>query len=85
MLIILTGYNSEDKQAEHLFVNLFAEENRKSPNADVNSQAQSQSQNNEQSQPLSTSRGAEPIKMPAGNVISMNLIVPVVDVLKTTS
>jgi hypothetical protein len=45
-----TGYNSEAKQPEHLFVNLFAEENRNSPNADVNSQAQSQNQDNEQSQ-----------------------------------
>ena len=45
-----TGYNSEAKQPEHLFVNLFAEENRNSPNADVNSQAQSQNHDNEQSQ-----------------------------------
>jgi len=45
-----TGYNSEAKQPEHLFVNLFAEENINSPNADVNSQAQSQNQDNEQSQ-----------------------------------
>jgi hypothetical protein len=34
---------------------------------------------------LSTSRGAAPVKMPAGNIISMNLIVPVVNILKTMS
>ena len=46
-----TGYNSEAKQPEHVFINLFVEENRNSPNAEVdNSQAQSQSQDNEQSQ-----------------------------------
>ena len=46
-----TGYNSEAKQPEHVFINLFVEENRNSPNTDVDdSQAQSQSQDNEQSQ-----------------------------------
>lgn len=30
-----TGYKSEAKQPEHLFINLFVEENRNSPNADV--------------------------------------------------
>jgi hypothetical protein len=45
-----TGYNSEAKQPEHVFINLFVEENRNSPNADINSQAQSQNQDNEQSQ-----------------------------------
>src|ERR671918_1451802 len=45
------GYNSEAKQPEHVFISLFAGENRNSPNVDVgDSQAQSQSQNNEQSQ-----------------------------------
>ena len=43
-----TGYNSEAKQPEHVFINLFVEENRNSP--DVDSQAQSQNQDNEQSQ-----------------------------------
>jgi hypothetical protein len=47
----VTGYNSEAKQPEHLFINLFVEENRNSSNAgDVDSQAQSQSQNNNQEQ-----------------------------------
>ena len=41
------GYNSEAKQPEHVFINLFTEENRNSPNADVDSQAQSQNQDNE--------------------------------------
>ena len=46
-----TGYNSEAKQPEHVFINLFVEENRKSPNAEVDdSQARSRSQDNEQSQ-----------------------------------
>ena len=46
-----TGYNSEAKQPEHVFVNLFIEENRNSPNDDADdSQAQSQSQNNNQEQ-----------------------------------
>jgi hypothetical protein len=45
-----TGYNSEAKRPEHLFINLFAKENRNSPNVDVDSQAQSQDQDNEQSQ-----------------------------------
>ena len=45
------GYNSEAKQPEHVFINLFVEENKNSPNAEVdNNQAQSQSQDNEQSQ-----------------------------------
>ena len=39
-----TGYNSEAKQPEHVFINLFVEENRNSPNFDADSQAQSQSQ-----------------------------------------
>jgi hypothetical protein len=43
-----TGYNSEAKQPEHLFIKLILEENRNSPSDD--SQAQSQSQDNEQSQ-----------------------------------
>ena len=38
-----TGYNSEAKQPEHVVINLFVEENRNSPNIDVDSQAQSQS------------------------------------------
>jgi len=42
-----TGYNSEAKQPEHVFINLFLEENRNPPNADVDdSQAQSQNQDN---------------------------------------
>jgi hypothetical protein len=45
-----TGYNSEAKRPEHLFINLFAKENRNSPNVYVDSQAQSQDQDNEQSQ-----------------------------------
>jgi hypothetical protein len=45
-----TGYNSEAKQPEHVFVNLFIEENRNSADDDVDSQAHSQSQDNEQSQ-----------------------------------
>ena len=45
-----TGYNSEAKQPEHVLINLFVEENRNSPNAEVDdSQAQSE-QDNEQSQ-----------------------------------
>ena len=48
-----TGYNSEAKQPEHVFINLFLEGNRNLPNVDVDdsqaqSQSQSQSQNNEQ-------------------------------------
>jgi hypothetical protein len=38
------GCNSEAKQPEHVFINLFTEENRNSPNVDVDSQAQSQIQ-----------------------------------------
>ena len=46
-----TGYNSEAKQPERVFINLFLEGNRNLPNVDVDdSQAQSQSQDNEQSQ-----------------------------------
>ena len=45
-----TGYNSEAKQPEHVFINLFTEESRNSPNINDDSQAQSQSQDNEQSQ-----------------------------------
>ncbi len=46
-----TGYNSEAKQPEHVFINLFVEENRNSPNDDADdSQSQSQSQNNNQKQ-----------------------------------
>src|ERR687892_2624868 len=46
-----TGYNSEAKQPEHVFFNLFLEGNRNLPNVDVDdSQAQSQNQGNEQSQ-----------------------------------
>src|ERR671919_1764615 len=46
-----TGYNSEAKQPERVFINLFVEGNRNLPNAEVdNSQAQSQNQGNEQSQ-----------------------------------
>jgi hypothetical protein len=44
------GYNSEAKQPEHVFINLFVEENKNSPIVDVDNQAQSQSQDNEQSQ-----------------------------------
>ena len=43
-----TGYNSEAKQPEHVFINLFVEENRNSPNFDADSQAQSQSQSQSQ-------------------------------------
>jgi hypothetical protein len=51
-----TGYNSEDKQPEYVFINLFSEEYRNLPNGDIDSQgeprfgfgtAQSQSKNNE--------------------------------------
>ena len=48
-----TGYNSEAKQPEHVLINLFVEENRNSPNAEVDdsqAQSQSQSQNNNQEQ-----------------------------------
>src|ERR687897_1505254 len=46
-----TGYNSEAKQPEHVFINLFLEGNRNLPNVDVDdsqAQSQSQSQNNKQ-------------------------------------
>ena len=47
-----TGYNSEAKQPEHVFINLFIEENRNSSNVDADdSQAQSQSQDNEEPEP----------------------------------
>jgi hypothetical protein len=46
-----TGYNSEAKQPEHVFINLFVEGNRNLPNVNVDDgRAQSQSQGNEQSQ-----------------------------------
>ena len=46
-----TGYNSEAKQPEHVFINMYTEaEERNSPKLDVDSQAQSQNQDNEQSQ-----------------------------------
>ena len=45
-----TGYNSEAKQPEHVFISLFVKENRNPPNVSDDSQAQSQSQDNEQSQ-----------------------------------
>jgi hypothetical protein len=55
-----TGYNSEAKQPEHVFINLFVGENRNSPNVDADdSQAQSQSQDNEQSQSQSQSNNQE--------------------------
>src|ERR671918_2629570 len=44
-----TGYNSEAKQPEHVFISLFLEGNRNLPNVDVND-SQAQSQDNEQSQ-----------------------------------
>jgi hypothetical protein len=44
-----TGYNSEAKQPEHVFINLFAEESRNSPNINDDNQAKSQNQDNEQS------------------------------------
>ena len=52
-----TGYNPEAKQPEHVFINLFVEENRNSPSGD--DQAQSQSQDNEQSQSQSQSQDNE--------------------------
>lgn len=52
-----TGYNSEAKQPEHVFINLFVEEGRNSPNLD--SQAQSQNQDNEQSQSQSQNNNQE--------------------------
>ena len=47
-----TGYNSEAKQPEHVFINLFIEENINPPNVnddDNQEQSQSQSQDNDQS------------------------------------
>jgi hypothetical protein len=54
-----TGYNSEAKQPEYVFINLFVEENRNLPKVDIDSQAQSQSQNNEQSQSQSQNNNQE--------------------------
>src|ERR671919_737308 len=54
-----TGYNSEAKQPEHVFINLFAEESRNSPNINDDNQAQSQSQDNEQSQSQSQNNNQE--------------------------
>jgi hypothetical protein len=55
-----TGYNSESKQPEHVFINLFVEENRSPRNADADdSQAQSQNQDNEQSQSQSQNNDQE--------------------------
>jgi hypothetical protein len=51
-----TGYNSEAKQPEHVFI---VEENRSSPDVDVDNQAQSQSQDNEQSQSQSQNNNQE--------------------------
>jgi hypothetical protein len=54
-----TGYNSEAKQPEHVFINLFIEKNRNSPNVSDDSQAQSQSQDNEHSQSQSQNNNQE--------------------------
>ena len=54
-----TGYNSEAKQPEHVFINLFVKENRNSPNIDVDIQEQSQSQDNEQSHSQSQNNNQE--------------------------
>ena len=54
-----TGYNSEAKQPEHVFINLFVEENRNLPDVDDDNQAQSQSQDNEQSQSQSQNNNQE--------------------------
>jgi hypothetical protein len=55
-----TGYNSEAKQPEHVFMNMYTEAGeRNSPNVDVDSQAQSQSQENEQSQSQSQNNNQE--------------------------
>lgn len=54
-----TGYNSEAKQSEHVFISLFIKENRNPSNVSVDSQAQSQSQNNEQSQSQSQNNNQE--------------------------
>lgn len=59
-----TGYNSEAKRPEHVFINLFVEENRNSPNADADAddcQAQSQNQDNEQSQSQSQNNNQEQV------------------------
>jgi hypothetical protein len=52
-------YNSEAKQPEYVFINLFVEENRNLLKVDIDSQAQSQSQNNEQSQSQSQTNNQE--------------------------
>lgn len=54
-----TGYNSEAKQPEHVFINLYVEKTRNSPNVDVDSQVQSQNQDNEQSQSQSQNNNQE--------------------------
>ena len=54
-----TGYNSEAKQPEHVFINLFIKENRNPSNVSDDSQAQSQSQHNEQSQSQSQNNNQE--------------------------
>jgi hypothetical protein len=54
-----TGYNSEAKQPEHVFINLFVKENRNSPITDVDGQVQSQSEDNEQSQSQSQHNNQE--------------------------
>jgi hypothetical protein len=56
-----TGYNSEAKQPEHVFVNLFVEESRNPPNVNDDNQAQSQSQDSEQSQSQSQNNNQEQI------------------------
>ena len=59
-----TGYNSEVKQPEHVFINLFVEENRNSPYNDVDGQAQSQSQDSEQSQSQNNEQSTTIINCP---------------------
>ena len=54
-----TGNNSDAKQPEHVFINLFVEEHRSSPDVDVDNQAQSQSQDSEQSQSQSQNNNQE--------------------------
>jgi hypothetical protein len=51
-----TGYNSEDKRPENVFISLFVDDVRNAPNVGSDSQAQSQSQDNEQSQSQSQSQ-----------------------------
>jgi hypothetical protein len=50
-----TEYNSEAKQPEHVFINLFVQENRNPSKVSDDSQVQSQNQGNEQSQSQSQS------------------------------